>query len=567
MGDVISNSILSNNLAISASRENQPELRFSNKYEHSSQNPSPAGEDKKKNNVECGYESRAKRMRISLHDMVNQESEKSRNTKPNMTAQAEESHGLSLIERKSEKLLPTEHQTNEENSSAKSLLMSFDSKKIPLDSCHPYPSTTQHALKSQSNCNDIINAGLTESRNSSGAKSENSENMLLHLSFQKNVNASSQEAIPCSKTPPPMLRCDASLGIAPTEPSSSCLSKTAFKSFLSTPGYLANQYNNKSYTMSTPSFSKTNLFATPPGSSMKTPLSCPGRIDSTTPSSSPKVRLSLSLDGKAELVTEKSTSPLNQLPRPRSSFGNSSSFERKSKSRRSKSALLPCIHRSGMGNPNTSLMSRRPMGRSRDARSWAYCCKGEVHDDFARQVEDATLGSAVAAISLIRSSSSPSRMSKPKSEILPNKNTRSNSKAIDQSKLQHTTPTSFKLSSYDFDCVKDYLIPSPSGDSDKENWLPLLNGSPRRRPLPSCRQDKLSSSSRILCDDHEIDFGIMRGPKRKSNDSFIDMCRDRSQLKVVKGVEKPMSGDVNSCKTGDLGAIQGLLSLSQGNWR
>ncbi|POS84244.1 hypothetical protein EPUL_005863, partial [Erysiphe pulchra] len=454
-----------------------------------------------------------------------------------------------------QKSLLAEHQTNEKTPYSKSLLVSIDLKKKSSESYPPYASTTGHTLKSQSNFSDKVNASSTESRNGSSAKSENSKNMILHKGLKRKVTASFEEVTPCSKTPPPRLRCDASSGITPTEPSPVFLSKTAFKSFLSTPGYLANQYHNNTNSMSTPSCSKTNLFATPPGSSMKTPFSCPGRIDSIISSSSPKIRLSLSLDGKAELVTEKYTSPLIQLPRPRSSSGNLSSLERKGSFRRSKSAILPCPHQSGVGNFNTSLISGRPMGRSRDARSWAYCCKGEVHDDFTRQVENATLGSAVAAISLIRSASSPSRMSKPKSEILPNKNTRSNSKVIDQSKIQQTTPTSFKLSSYNFDCVKDYILTSPSGDSDKENWFPLLNGSPRR-PLPSCRQDKLSSPSKILRDDHEIDFGILRGRKRKPNDSFVDMCRDRSQLKV-RGVEKLMSGDVNSCKTGDLGAIQG----------
>lgn len=112
---------------------------------------------------------------------------------------------------------------------------------------------------------------------------------------------------------------------------------------------------------------------------------------------------------------------------------------------------------------------------------------------------------------------------------------------------------------------------SPSGDSDKENWVPHEGGggNRRRRPLPSSRPDKHSRT--VLGDNHNvpshaINFGGKKNRKRTAvtPNIFED---EENTAEAGEEVEKFMRGEVSPSKKGDLDCIQGLLSLSQGNWR
>ena len=51
---------------------------------------------------------------------------------------------------------------------------------------------------------------------------------------------------------------------------------------------------------------------------------------------------------------------------------------------------------------------------------------------------------------------------------------------------------------------KDRLERSPSGDSDKENWMAGYNGGQPRRKLPASRIEKQSSSKSVLGDDFNV---------------------------------------------------------------
>lgn len=110
---------------------------------------------------------------------------------------------------------------------------------------------------------------------------------------------------------------------------------------------------------------------------------------------------------------------------------------------------------------------------------------------------------------------------------------------------------------------------SPSGDSDKENWLPDEGGNIRRRPLPSARPDRQSQT--VLGDNHKIptqalNFGG-KSRRRKGAQTEPQIFEDEENGDTSKEVEKFMRGEVSPSKKGDLDCIQGLLSLSQGNWR
>lgn len=248
---------------------------------------------------------------------------------------------------------------------------------------------------------------------------------------------------------------------------------------------------------------------------------------------------------------------------------------------RSQSAL-PLSHRSSLPSASSSGVARLPLGRSQDARSWELCCDGEARDELTAQAENESSGSAVAAISLIRSASNAA--------LKPNVNKRNApvanhdsakhgkkaklSRALSSFGRLQNAGVSSKLDTDASSLGKDGLMQSPSGDSDKENWVPKEGGgNRRRRPLPSSRAEKQSNSRAVLGDNHSVlshaNFG--GGGSRKSRKRTAietNIFEDaENTTEVGEEVEKFMRGEVSPSKKGDLDCIQGLLSLSQGNWR
>jgi hypothetical protein len=136
-------------------------------------------------------------------------------------------------------------------------------------------------------------------------------------------------------------------------------------------------------------------------------------------------------------------------------------------------------------------------------------------------------------------------------------------------RLQNTEKPSQNLSSDG----KDGLMRSPSGDSDKENWVPTEGGNARRHPLPSSRSGKQSQSKAVLGDNlniptHAVNFGGSRHRKGKSANVETNIFEDQENSgEVPQEVEEFMRGEISPSKKGDLDGVQALLSLSQGNWR
>jgi hypothetical protein len=226
---------------------------------------------------------------------------------------------------------------------------------------------------------------------------------------------------------------------------------------------------------------------------------------------------------------------------------------------------------------------RLPTGRSRDARSWEFCCDPEAQDELTTQAENESHGSALAAISLIRSASNSAlRLNankrnapsvKPDS-IKHGKRPKLGRATSSLARLQNPGKASSKPIQQSSGYDKGGLMHSPSGDSDKENWMPDEHGgNPRRRPLPSSRAGKQQNSRAILGDNfnvptHAVDFPGTKHRSRKSANTVPEIFEDQENGGgVAPEVEKFMRGEVSPGKKGDLDCIQGLLSLSQGNWR
>lgn len=358
-----------------------------------------------------------------------------------------------------------------------------------------------------------------------------------------------------------------SSGVSNTQTSSFSISGSVLKSFSSTPGYLSNRWNTVNNSNLTPTTSQTAPLVTPPISHPVLPFSCPERINApqnSTPSSS--ISLSMSLDGKAQLISNKLSPLREQAVRPSSSGATLPQKRMLNGLQRSQSAYSPT---------NAPFVPRLTSGRSRDARTWEFCCDPEARDELTTQAENESNGSAVAAISLMRSSS--------KTTLKTNNNKRNASTKQDSNmhgkkpKLGRAMSSLARLQNTANSKPgkgNDHLMSSPSGDSDKENWMPGENeGNTRRRPLPAARAEKQYSSKSVLGDNfniptHAVNLGGSKNKRRKGGYVEPKVFEDLDNRENVgEEVEKFMRGEISPSKKGDLDCVQGLLSLSQGNWR
>lgn len=300
----------------------------------------------------------------------------------------------------------------------------------------------------------------------------------------------------------------------------------------------------------------------------------------------------MSLDGKAELVSASPSPPRAHEQRPSSPSEVFVPQKRMRTLERSQSAIPYPTQTSNSSIP--PFVPSLGRGRSRDARTWQILADGDVRDELTAQAERESNGSAVAAISLIRSTSNSAALKANTSKRNPQQQDSSrnttNKHGIRKPKLGRAQSSLARLQ-YLSKAAQEQLstnekesglMASPSGDSDKENWLPGENtnaaggSNPRRRPLPAAKPTMSSSSSKnILGDNNKVpthaNLGGGRSRKRKSAEIGSSIFEDDDQNdgpgEGGEDVEKFMRGEVSPSKKGDLDCIQGLLSLSQGNWR
>ncbi|KAK1848201.1 homeobox transcription factor [Colletotrichum chrysophilum] len=377
-----------------------------------------------------------------------------------------------------------------------------------------------------------------------------------------------------------------------SDPASQPQTSSSF-SFSSSIGLMSKRWNPAS-SFSTPSTLDRRIDDTP--RSEQCPPSCESTASAAPilPPPQSHVRLSLSLEGKAELVSNESSPPRLQ---PTGLFSDLPSLPRvKPRSLQRSHSALPSVTLPPISALTDTLPPTLSRGRSRDAHAWELCCDADTRDELTAQAENESNGSAVAAISLLRSTSG----------ILQNNNSKRNSPASrptprpqqpKKPKLCRTSSSVARMQTSLVDAdgptdekeparVKVNMLVSPSGDSDKENWLPDEEGNARRispagelgAPLPTTAANKPNArrTGRIL-QDHPgpVIFSGSRArtmPAMGRRDSGKDMSifeddEGLSAQKPADEVEIFMRGEVSPSKKGDMDCIAGLLSLSQGNWR
>lgn len=198
------------------------------------------------------------------------------------------------------------------------------------------------------------------------------------------------------------------------------------------------------------------------------------------------------------------------------------------------------------------------------------------------QAENESNGSAIAAISLLRSTSGVLQPSSTKRNASLSR-TSQQPRQAKKAKLSRTGSTLARIETIDVDAekrdstnkVKVSMLVSPT-DSDKENWSPGSDGNThahqRRRPLPVAPASKVENPRRLgrILQDHKgssmLSNRAHTAPSPLGSKSSIAIFEDGKPPREDE-VEKFMRGDVSPSKKPDMDCVAGLLSLSQGAWR
>ncbi|KAM0512255.1 hypothetical protein ACHAPE_009071 [Trichoderma viride] len=346
------------------------------------------------------------------------------------------------------------------------------------------------------------------------------------------------------------------------------------QSFSSSVGYLANRWNLGN-TYATP-LSRDNTYKFDPFY----PSSC---SSNTSGANRSHMRLSLSLEGKAELVPNNQSSPSRETPSRPSSTLPSLSLRRGLQ--RSHSAL-PAVTLPPISTLTNSLPPHLVLGRSRDVHAWELCADSETRDELTAQAEHESSGSAIAAISLLRSTSSIMQPNTAKRNASLTKFARP--RQIKKPRFNRTTSSVARLETCWASDEKSReschakmnvsMLVSPS-DSDKENWSPRRDGSSAegRRQMPPGSPIRSQSARRIgrVLQGRKSPAFLMRSntvpsearsPVKTGIHTLADL-EPKAESPRDDEVSRFMCGEVSPSKRGDMDCVAGLLSLSQGAWR
>lgn len=293
--------------------------------------------------------------------------------------------------------------------------------------------------------------------------------------------------------------------------------------------------------------------------------------------SSSFVRISMTSEGAAKIITNDSPSP--SPPRPsqqlRQSFNSSqgpgvSSFD---------------LTRVSRDNTKTSLR-RSASGRSRDSRAWEFWCDKDSRNDAEEQAEKDASGSAADAIGLMRANSGRRVLAS-----LPSKRNASVARqpSAKRTKLDHTRPSLQRSSTsagrlqHGVETVSKpglqlkysesgASIHIPGNESDKENWSPERNLLPSSQPVMGSGGGKHSRQGRAVLGESRS-AGNTGKPGRTSKRPPQTPRPRAATEKVIDPDQDPelaafMRDRKSSSISGEeeLDCVQGLLSLSQGRW-
>ncbi|KAF7573506.1 Homeodomain-containing transcription factor [Pyrenophora tritici-repentis] len=298
------------------------------------------------------------------------------------------------------------------------------------------------------------------------------------------------------------------------------------------------------------------------------------------------VRLSTTEDGTARIVTD-----LDKTPSPPKSRKTPASFSRAAAGIRrsySTAGLNDRLAAAGRGEPSPRLpRTVSNIGRSRDSRAWEFWCDPESRSatSLTTRAEQEESGSAADAIGILRANRNR--------RILAQNQARQNSSPLmarhsshkvqgsplvkkSRGPMQRASTINGRLSNIDHSDYKKGGESTESDDfpqteSDKENWEPGADKSVCRDrqvaatpPASRAARQILGENTKLMSKSSSLGALLVR-EKRGGDKGFVDPEQDDELRLFMNGDGASGRSSINSAE--EAGCVEGLLKLSQGQWR
>ena len=284
--------------------------------------------------------------------------------------------------------------------------------------------------------------------------------------------------------------------------------------------------------------------------------------------SASSVRLSMGADGNAKIVTEEDESSIS-LPQIQAFEPPASSAP----------ATLH-VDSDRLAQSDTprdkpvQASRRKPSGRSRDSRAWEFWCDRDARTELEEKANQEASGSAADAIGLIRSSSgrgvlgslSAKRQSLSRQGSAVKRVKTGRVPLLQRShSVQNKRPASFYSESDDtFAAPRKFKktasglgIQMPMTDSDKENWSPERQSTVDLAEVEVDDEDVAESPAETA--------NIFSSTKFTQKSLGLSDSSEDDEETTTPTERERKSQSVSEEE--ELDCVQGLLSLSQGNWR
>ncbi|KAM0719647.1 hypothetical protein Q7P37_003778 [Cladosporium fusiforme] len=289
--------------------------------------------------------------------------------------------------------------------------------------------------------------------------------------------------------------------------------------------------------------------------------------------SSSFVRLSMTSEGAAKVITKDSSSP--SPPRPSQQVEHS--FSMNQGSGVSSLDLTRTKRESAVGS-----LRRSVSGRSRDSRAWEFWCDKDSRAEAEQKAEQDATGSAADAIGLMRANSGRRVLGS-----LPAKRnaTVTREPTAKRTKYDHSRPSLQRSSTsagrlqHGVETLKPALklkysesgasIHIPGNESDKENWSPERSLMPSSQPAMGSRGGQHHRQGRAVLGESRAAGNTGRAARtdkrppqtprqRAATDKVTDPDQDPELVAFMRDRKSSsISGEE------ELDCVQGLLSLSQ----
>lgn len=281
------------------------------------------------------------------------------------------------------------------------------------------------------------------------------------------------------------------------------------------------------------------------------------------------IRLSMNSHGSAELTAKNTSSP--SPPRPLVSFPMDASGGTPI------SSFDASIGQGPAATTRTDLR-RVPSGRSQDSRAWEFWCDKDCRSELEEKAEKDASGSAADAIQLLRSNSGRSILgpvSAKRNSTMEHGSTLKRMRREGHMPLQRSSTSSGRLQGKQLPApgATTKTLPKlkgsksalsvhvPGNESDKENWSP--------------QSDLHSDQSSNVGEGDAMEDAASRVLGRRSTGFASTNSRSGKHRETIDPENDPeiaafmKSGRESDKVSGheELDCVQGLLSLSQGNWR